>query len=56
MNGICEYEFDGTDTDGTKWYRCVTHDELAPSPDAPCAKYEEIPYDDPDTDFIHTHN
>ena len=33
----CEYVFDGTDTDGTKWHECVRHDELAPSPDAPCA-------------------
>lgn len=40
----CEYEFDGTDTDGTKWYRCTVHEELAPSPDAPCAGYQEEPY------------
>jgi hypothetical protein len=47
VNGTCEYVFDGTDTDGTKWYRCVTHDELAPSPDAPCDGYQEIPYTPP---------
>lgn len=40
----CKYEFDGTDTDGTDWYRCLTHGELAPSPDAPCAGYVEKPY------------
>lgn len=34
----CEYIVEGTDTDGTVWYRCETHDELAPSPYAPCAK------------------
>ena len=44
MNGDCEYELDGHDTDGTPWYRCTTHDELALSPDAPCAGYVEIPY------------
>lgn len=44
MNGQCEYVRDGRDTDGTIWYRCTTHDELAPSQDAPCAGYIEIPY------------
>lgn len=44
MNGNCDYTFEGKDTDGTRWYRCITHDELAPSPDAPCAGYQEIPY------------
>ncbi len=44
MNGWCEYIHDGYDTDGTEWFRCTTHDELAPSSDAPCAGYEEIPY------------
>lgn len=24
----CEYEHDGTDTDGTEWYLCTTHDAL----------------------------
>lgn len=33
----CVYVVDGTDTDGTVWHRCVTHDELAPSADAQCA-------------------
>ena len=36
----CAYEFDGHDTDGTEWHRCKTHDETAPSPDAPCAGWE----------------
>lgn len=44
MNGQCDYEYDGKDTDGTKWYKCKTHDELAPSQYAPCAGYKEIPY------------
>lgn len=33
----CVYVVDGTDTDGTVWHRCVTHDETAPSADAQCA-------------------
>ena len=41
MNGDCEYVFDGTDTDGTEWYLCVTHGFLEPSPEAPCAGYVE---------------
>lgn len=45
MNGWCEYVQDGVDTDGTAWYRCTTHDELAPSDAAPCAGYIEIPYE-----------
>lgn len=44
MNGECEYTLDDIDTDGTKWYRCTTHDELAPSEDAPCAGYIETSY------------
>lgn len=39
----CEYEKDGTDTDGTTWYYCNTHDETAPSEDAPCAKWVNDP-------------
>lgn len=46
MNGDCEYKFDGVDTDGTEWYLCLTHNELAPSPDAPCAGYQEISYNE----------
>jgi hypothetical protein len=41
MNGQCKYKYDGKDTDGTKWYRCLTHNELAPSKDAPCSGYKE---------------
>lgn len=37
MSGECIYELDGTDTDGTEWFLCLTHDDLALSPDAPCA-------------------
>jgi hypothetical protein len=40
----CEYILDGTDTDGTEWYLCTTHNELAPSQDAPCNLYIEIKY------------
>lgn len=40
----CDYKLDGTDTDGTKWYRCKVHDEVEPSKDAPCAGYVEEPY------------
>lgn len=46
MNGQCEYKKDGVDSDGTVWYLCLVHDELAPSQDAPCAGYEEIPYEE----------
>jgi hypothetical protein len=41
--GDCFYEHDGTDTDGTEWYLCTMHDELAPSQDAPCAKWVNNP-------------
>jgi len=40
----CAYKRDGKDNDGTVWYRCTVHDELAPSEDAPCAGYIEEPY------------
>jgi len=33
----CRYVVDGTDTDGTVWNRCLVHDELAPSNEAPCS-------------------
>ena len=42
-NDPCEYEVDGADTDGTIWYFCKVHGELAPSDQAPCAGYEETP-------------
>ena len=44
MNGDCEYVYDGDDADGTRWYYCTKHNCLAPSPDAPCAEYQEITY------------
>lgn len=44
MNGRCKYIHDGTDFDGTEWYQCLTHNELAPSNQAPCAGYEEEEY------------
>lgn len=40
----CEYVKDGTDTDGTNWFRCVRHEELVPSADAPCGGYVAPPY------------
>lgn len=40
----CRYVFDGYDTDGTEWFRCETHDELAPSGDAPCSGSTEPAY------------
>jgi len=39
----CKYITDGTDTDGTVWHRCLTHDELAPSADGACAGNDESP-------------
>lgn len=47
IHAACEYVLDGTDTDETDWYQCVTHDELAPSAEAPCAGYYPPPYTDP---------
>lgn len=43
-HAACEYVLDGTDTDGTEWYLCTTHDQLAPSDEAPCAGYYPPPY------------
>lgn len=40
----CAYVFDGTDTDGTRWHRCIVHDELAPSEEAACAGSSEPSY------------
>lgn len=40
----CSMVYDGVDTDGTIWYLCNTHDELAPSDVAPCAGYKEESY------------
>lgn len=41
--GLCEccYFWDGEDTDGSDWFRCAVHDELAPSDQAPCARSDE---------------
>lgn len=62
-NDYCEYEEDGTDTDGTKWYHCYIHDTLAPSEDAPCEGYEEdsevyqwYAVSDNSADFLKRHN
>lgn len=32
----CVYRLDGTDTDGTPWHHCLTHDALELSAEAPC--------------------
>ena len=42
MNGDCEYIHEGYDTDGTEWFRCVTHDRVEISRDAPCDGYVEV--------------
>lgn len=34
---LCRYTFDGTDTDGTEWYLCTVHDELAIGDETACA-------------------
>lgn len=44
MTWNCEYVLDGHDTDGTAWHRCVVHDELAPSDEAPCNGWHAPPY------------
>ena len=38
-------EFDGTDTDGSQWYRCMVHDELVLGEDTyVCEGYTAPPY------------
>jgi len=39
----CKYITDGTDTDGTVWHRCLTHDSVELSPDAHCAGNDDSP-------------
>lgn len=39
----CYYKFDGEDTDGTEWFLCTTHDELALSQNASCSKWVNNP-------------
>lgn len=41
---ICEYTFEGTDTDGTDYYRCHHHGNLEPSPDVHCDGATEPAY------------
>ena len=41
---LCEYEFDGTDTDGTDFYRCTSHGSSEPSYEAHCGKATEPAY------------
>lgn len=41
---LCEYEFEGTDTDGTDFYRCTSHGSSEPSPEAHCGKATEPAY------------
>lgn len=45
----CEYEYDGNDTDGTKWYLCTTHEAQTPSPDFQCEKKVTNPTINEDT-------
>lgn len=57
----CLYVHDGTDTDGSEWWYCFTHDAQAPSPDAPCdrAPWRKCPQcnsgdiDGPDTEGLY---
>lgn len=35
---LCSYLLDGYDTDGTAWYWCQVHDELAIGNETACAK------------------
>src|SRR5690606_22476319 len=39
----CKYTPDGTDTDGTDYFHCLTHDRLEPSPDAHCGGNDDSP-------------
>lgn len=41
---LCEYEFEGTDTDGTDFYRCRSHGSSEPSPEAHCGEATEPAY------------
>lgn len=43
-NEYCEYVYDGKDTDGTVWYLCTIHNEMALSDLAPCSGYIEDKY------------
>lgn len=43
-NEYCNYVYDGKDTDGTLWYNCLVHNELALSDVAPCSGYIEDEY------------
>lgn len=41
---LCEYEFEGTDTDGTDFWRCTSHGSSEPSPEAHCGEATEPAY------------
>lgn len=41
---LCEYEFDGTDTDGTDYYRCTSHGSSESSYEAHCGEATEPAY------------
>lgn len=41
---LCRYRFEGTDTDGTDFYRCEAHGSSEPSPDAHCGEAKEPAY------------
>lgn len=41
---LCRYRFEGTDTDGTDFYRCESHGSTEPSHEAHCGEAEEPAY------------
>jgi hypothetical protein len=40
----CRMAFDGTDTDGTEWYQCMTHFRMVLGDAYVCEGYEAPPY------------
>lgn len=41
---LCRYRFEGTDTDGTDFYWCESHNSIEPSHEAHCGEAEEPAY------------
>lgn len=41
---LCRYVRAGHDTDGSEWFKCISHDDLQPSPDAHCSEAKEPAY------------
>jgi hypothetical protein len=53
-NEWCQMVFDGTDTDGSKWYRCTVHDRLVFGDAYVCEGYEPPKYNEGPNDGIIT--